>query len=46
VTAGLRAGDRVVVDGAMKTVPGQPVKVVAAGAPATSAAPAAPAAPK
>jgi len=46
VLGGLRAGDRVVVDGAMKTVPGQPVKVVAAGAPATSAAPAAPAAPK
>jgi len=32
ILGGLRAGDRVVVDGAMKTVPGQPVKIVAPGA--------------
>jgi membrane fusion protein (multidrug efflux system) len=32
ILGGLRAGDRVVVDGVMKTVPGQPVTVVAPGA--------------
>ncbi|MND08771.1 hypothetical protein D3C83_316340 [compost metagenome] len=32
VMTGLRAGDRVVVDGAMRTVPGQPVKIVDAEA--------------
>ena len=44
ITSGLHAGDRVVVDGALKVVPGQPVKVVepdsapSKGAPAKSAA--------
>ena len=44
ILAGLQAGDRVVVDGVLKVVPGQPVAVVppggaapAAGAPATKA---------
>ncbi len=32
VTSGLREGDRVVVDGALKVVPGRPVKIVEAGA--------------
>jgi len=32
VTSGLHAGDRVVVDGVLKVVPGQPVKIVEAGA--------------
>jgi membrane fusion protein (multidrug efflux system) len=32
ITDGLRAGDRVVVEGALKVVPGQPVKIVEAGA--------------
>ena len=32
ITSGLHAGDRIVVDGAMKVVPGQPVKIVEAGA--------------
>jgi membrane fusion protein (multidrug efflux system) len=32
VVAGLHAGDRVVVDGAMRVVPGQPVKIVDAAA--------------
>ncbi len=47
VVQGLHAGDRVVVDGVLKVVPGQPVAVVPAGAPAADAAakPAAPAAP-
>ena len=31
VTTGLQKGDRVIVDGALKVVPGQPVKVVEAG---------------
>jgi len=39
IQSGLQAGDRVVVEGALKVVPGQPVKVVEPGA-----APAAPAA--
>lgn len=41
VLGGLRGGDRVIVDGVMKTVPGQPVTVVApaATAPAGGAAP-------
>ena len=30
--AGLHAGDRVVVDGVLKVVPGQPVKIVEPGA--------------
>ena len=33
ILTGLNAGDRVVVDGAMKVVPGQPVKIVEPGAP-------------
>ena len=31
ILGGLRAGDRVVVDGAMRVVPGQPVKIVEGG---------------
>lgn len=47
VVQGLHAGDRVVVDGVLKVVPGQPVAIAASGAPPTGgAAPAAPAAPK
>jgi membrane fusion protein (multidrug efflux system) len=42
VLSGLRAGDRVVVDGVLRVVPGQPVKIVEPGA----AAPAAKAPPK
>ncbi|MBK9243308.1 MAG: efflux RND transporter periplasmic adaptor subunit [Burkholderiales bacterium] len=38
VTAGLHAGDRVVVDGVLKVVPGRPVKIVEAGAPAAAQA--------
>ena len=34
---GLQKGDRVVVDGVLKVVPGQPVKVVEPGAPKTEA---------
>jgi membrane fusion protein (multidrug efflux system) len=42
VTSGLHAGDRVVVEGLLKVVPGQPVQVMAAAsAPAASAASAA-----
>jgi len=33
ILTGLQAGDRVVVDGAMRVVPGQPVKIVEPGAP-------------
>jgi membrane fusion protein (multidrug efflux system) len=33
VLTGLQAGDRVVVDGVMRVVPGQPVKIVEPGAP-------------
>ncbi len=32
IVSGLRAGDRVVVDGVLKVVPGQPVKITAPGA--------------
>jgi len=32
IASGLQAGDRVVVDGALKVVPGQPVKIVESGA--------------
>jgi membrane fusion protein (multidrug efflux system) len=32
IASGLQAGDRVVVDGALKVVPGQPVKIVEPGA--------------
>ena len=32
VLGGLRDGDQLIVDGAMKVVPGQPVKIVPAGA--------------
>jgi membrane fusion protein (multidrug efflux system) len=32
IASGLRAGDRVVVDGALKVVPGKPVKIVEPGA--------------
>ena len=38
VVDGLRAGDRLVVDGALKVVPGQPVQVVDAGAAAGASA--------
>ena len=41
ITAGLSAGDRVIVEGMLKVVPGQPVQIAqagAAGAPAGSAA--------
>jgi membrane fusion protein (multidrug efflux system) len=47
VTNGLAAGDRVIVDGMLKVVPGQPVQIAQAaaqaGAPAASAPPAKPA---
>jgi membrane fusion protein, multidrug efflux system len=33
ILTGLRGGDRVVVDGALRVVPGQPVKIVEPGAP-------------
>jgi membrane fusion protein (multidrug efflux system) len=33
VLTGLQGGDRVVVDGVMRVVPGQPVKIVEPGAP-------------
>ena len=36
ITGGLKAGDRVVVDGVLKVVPGQPVKIVDAAAGAAS----------
>jgi membrane fusion protein (multidrug efflux system) len=42
ILAGLAAGDRVVVDGVLKVVPGQPVTVVPAGGAAPAAAPPAP----
>jgi len=32
ITSGLRAGDRVVVEGVLKVVPGKPVTVTAPGA--------------
>ena len=38
VVSGLQGGDRVMVSGLLKVVPGQPVKVVEAGDPAASAA--------
>jgi len=38
VATGLRAGDRVVVDGALKVVPGQPVKIVESAAAASGKA--------
>jgi membrane fusion protein (multidrug efflux system) len=38
VESGLRAGDRVVVDGVLKVVPGQPVKIVEPGAAAAAKA--------
>lgn len=37
ITGGLKAGDRVVVDGVLKVVPGQPVKIVDGAAGAASA---------
>jgi hypothetical protein len=40
ILAGLAAGDRVVVDGVLKVVPGQPVTVVPQGGAAPAAAPA------
>jgi membrane fusion protein (multidrug efflux system) len=46
VTAGLQAGDRVVVDGVLKVVPGRPVKVVEPGAASEKAGTAAGAAAK
>jgi membrane fusion protein (multidrug efflux system) len=38
VLKGLREGDRVVVDGVLRVVPGQPVKIVEAGAAGTAKA--------
>ena len=38
ILSGLHAGDRVVVDGVLKVVPGQPVKIVEPAAPAAQAA--------
>jgi membrane fusion protein (multidrug efflux system) len=38
IVSGLSGGDRVVVDGVLKVVPGQPVKVVEPGAPASGGA--------
>lgn len=38
ILSGLHAGDRVVVDGVLKVVPGQPVKIVEPTAPAAQAA--------
>jgi membrane fusion protein (multidrug efflux system) len=38
ITSGLHGGDRVVVEGLLKVVPGQPVQVMAAAAPASAAA--------
>ncbi len=53
ITVGLNAGDRVIVEGMLKVVPGQPVQIAQAGAagapPATATgqvAPKAPEAPK
>jgi membrane fusion protein (multidrug efflux system) len=42
VTSGLKPGDRVIVDGVLKVVPGQPVKIVEPAAPAASAPASAP----
>jgi membrane fusion protein, multidrug efflux system len=39
ILTGLQAGDRVVVDGVMKVVPGQPVAIVAPGEAATAPSP-------
>jgi len=39
IVSGLRAGDRVVVEGALKVVPGQPVKIVEPGAAAGKGTP-------
>ena len=43
IVSGLHGGDRVVVEGMLKVVPGQPVQVLPAVAAASAAAPAAPA---
>jgi membrane fusion protein (multidrug efflux system) len=42
ILSGLAAGDRVIVDGVLKVVPGQPVTIVPAGGAAPAAAPPAP----
>jgi membrane fusion protein, multidrug efflux system len=39
IVSGLKAGDRVVVEGALKVVPGQPVKIAEAGAKPVAAGP-------
>jgi membrane fusion protein (multidrug efflux system) len=39
ITAGLSQGDRVVVEGVLKVVPGQPVKIAAPGAAPADAKP-------
>ncbi len=39
ISSGLHAGDRVVVEGMLKVVPGQPVQVIAAAASAAASAP-------
>jgi membrane fusion protein (multidrug efflux system) len=44
ITSGLHAGDRVVVEGLLKVIPGQPVQVMAAASAAAAAPPAASAA--
>jgi len=41
ITSGLQAGDRVVIDGALKVIPGQPVKIVEPGTAPAKDAPAA-----
>jgi multidrug efflux pump subunit AcrA (membrane-fusion protein) len=38
IASGLHAGDRVVVEGVLRVIPGQPVKIVEAGAAAGKAA--------
>jgi membrane fusion protein (multidrug efflux system) len=40
INSGLHGGDRVVVEGLLKVVPGQPVQVMAAAAPAAASSPA------
>jgi membrane fusion protein (multidrug efflux system) len=45
ILEGLHAGDRVVVDGVLKVVPGKPVTIAAPGAAQDAGSPAAPVAP-
>jgi len=46
IAGGLQAGDRVIVEGMLKVVPGQPVQIAQTGAPGAAPAPAGQAAPK